>query len=223
LDLTSEEDLTETTTQYTREKIHPSVRLLMDATKNAGKDNAKNHTKYEPVALGYGPMMRWAGYDKHLSEIEIKPKWTYEIKPDGMGVKWTRPPIPITKPVSRYLGRSTPEVPGTRAIVLEEHVILDTGANDPTRHNFEARLLSKKVRDELKIINEKKHEIFKAAWENKHRNRKMVHGQEPHHAGHDCHLLYWFENEDAHEKAHQEEAEKLGGLDKSSLHSPCQA
>jgi len=63
--LPSKEDLEKMSLEYTRERIHPSVRLLINATE-----------KYKPAALGYGPIMRYAGYDKYmyLSDIEIRPK-----------------------------------------------------------------------------------------------------------------------------------------------------
>jgi len=151
------------------------------------------------------------------------------VEGSGMRVEWIRKWIPGTEavPAGRFIG-GAPEIPGTRPIKLEEHVILDTGSGDPTRHNFEARLLSKKIKDDLEKLNYEKTKILRAAWAN--RTQKKIHGQGTHHAGHDCHLLYWFENEGAHEKAHQEraekrkaKAEKLRQLKESGLHFLCHA
>jgi hypothetical protein len=124
--------------QHTRERIHPSVKMLIDATK-------QNSRPYNPAAFAE----TWNLYGK--GNTLLGPKWEHGTNPNrdigGSGFCWRRPELLPTKATF-----FSSEVHGNREIRLEEHVIIDRGEG---YHNFEARLLTDRAKQDLERSNAK--------------------------------------------------------------------
>ncbi|KAF4629330.1 hypothetical protein G7Y89_g8814 [Cudoniella acicularis] len=155
--------------QHTRERMHPSIRLLMEATAKYGPKGSgpapKKH--YDPPAFHQVKSMTWS---------EVSPGWKHENRGTGDGVYWSRPRSRPSK--WSYVPSFIGEWKGTRPLILDEHVIVEH-TEDPTKHNFEARLLTKEVKTALNGQNANKIAQIKEAKKQVEEYQVGETGQEP--------------------------------------------
>lgn len=188
--------------RFTRERIHPSVQLLMDATENAPDD--QHARKYLPAALGKSPIKRYNGYGDYIPGLAVikQPEWIrYERKTPGGGAIWRRAEIAHKPGVLG--GWWEGEVQSSPKIILDEHVIMDT--KDEASNNFEARLLTKDVKKRLRAQNSELIKKIQDSWEAKKHsniNREIR-------VAHHCHEDWWFGTEAVHKEVHRHVGKEL--------------
>jgi hypothetical protein len=119
--------------QHTRERMHPSVKMLIDAT------NKSSNTPWLAGSKPYKP--------NALEKQGEAPKWEFRPSDQGYGAKWIRPAVNPTKGFFSCWDKL-----GIKEIAIDEHVILDRGKYF---HNFEARILTQMAKEMLDKRNER--------------------------------------------------------------------